>query len=228
MTASRARPKKPRPLLLGHRGARGVKSIPENSIASFDRCMADGCDGFEFDVRLTADGEAVVFHDPKVARFAIARSKADQLPDLPRLREILARYRNAFLDIELKVAGVEKIVVEEMKIRRLKRCVVSSFLPEVLETMCELDRTIPLGLICETRKQLQRWTKLPVACVIPNLTLVDQNLLSELHAAGKKVIVWTVNRAPDMRRLAGWGVYGIVSDRPKLLSTTLRSQAELI
>jgi glycerophosphoryl diester phosphodiesterase len=53
-----------RPLLLGHRGARGIRSIPENTIASFDRALADGCDGFEFDVRLTADGEAVICHDP--------------------------------------------------------------------------------------------------------------------------------------------------------------------
>ena len=54
-----------RPLLLGHRGARGLKSIPENTLAAFDRALADGCDGFEFDVRLTADGQAVVHHDPK-------------------------------------------------------------------------------------------------------------------------------------------------------------------
>jgi glycerophosphoryl diester phosphodiesterase len=228
MTAPRVHPKKPRPVLLGHRGSRGVKSIPENTIASFDRCMADGCDGFEFDVRLTVDGEAVVFHDPKVRRVMIAQANAKQLPELPRLPEVLARYRNAFLNIELKVAGVEKIVVEVMKRRPLKRCVVSSFLPEVLETMRGLDPKIPLGLICETRKQLRCWTKLPVAWIIPNLTLVDQNLLSELHAAGKKVIVWTVNRVPDMRRLAGWGVDGIISDRPKLLSTTLCRDAELI
>ena len=48
------------PLLLGHRGARVGKSIPENTLASFDLALASGCDGFEFDVRLTADGQAVV------------------------------------------------------------------------------------------------------------------------------------------------------------------------
>ena len=53
----------PRPLLLGHRGARMVRTIQENSVASFDRALADGCDGFEFDVRLTSDGEAVLWHD---------------------------------------------------------------------------------------------------------------------------------------------------------------------
>ena len=56
-------------LRLGHRGARALTSIPENTLASFDRALADGCDGFEFDVRLTADGEAVVCHDPSLWKF---------------------------------------------------------------------------------------------------------------------------------------------------------------
>jgi glycerophosphoryl diester phosphodiesterase len=209
-------------LLLGHRGARGVKSIPENTLASFDRCMADGCDGFEFDVRLTVDGKAMVCHDPKSGRVTIARAQATQLPDLPRLDQVLEHYGKAFLDIELKVAGLEKTVAEAVKRFRLKRFVVSSFLPEVLQATHALDGEIPLGLICETRTQLRRWIKLPVDYIIPNLTLVDQALVSEVQAAGKRVMVWTVNRTPDMRRLAAWGVDGIISDRPRLLSATLR------
>ncbi|MCU1303492.1 MAG: glycerophosphoryl diester phosphodiesterase, partial [Candidatus Sulfotelmatobacter sp.] len=50
------------PLLLGHRGVRAEKSIPENSLPSFDLALAQGCDGFEFDVRLSADGQAVICH----------------------------------------------------------------------------------------------------------------------------------------------------------------------
>jgi glycerophosphoryl diester phosphodiesterase len=205
------------PLLLGHRGARAVKSIPENTLASFDRCLADGCDGFEFDVRLTADGEAVVCHDPKAGRVTIARASAAQLPDLPRLDKVLTRYGGAFLDIELKVAGIEKILLQKLKRHSPQRFVVSSFLPEVLETLYALDSTIPLGLICDTRKQLQKWTKLPVVYVIPNLSLVDLELVGELQDTGKKVLVWTVNAATAMRRLAVWGVDGIISDNPKRL-----------
>ena len=80
----------PRPLLLGHRGARGVKSIPENTLASFDRALADGCDGFEFDVRLAADGTAVVCHDPQTGNVEIASASAEQLSALPQLRDVLA------------------------------------------------------------------------------------------------------------------------------------------
>src|ERR1035438_6543120 len=90
-----------RPLLLGHRGARALKSIPENTLASFDRALADGCDGFEFDVRLTEDEEAVVCHDAKVSGYDVSRTLAKQASQLPRLRDVLQRYRDSFLDIEL-------------------------------------------------------------------------------------------------------------------------------
>ena len=211
-----------RPLLLGHRGARAVKSIPENTLASFDRALVDGCDGFEFDLRLTADGQAVVCHDPKAGRLEIARAAAAQLPKLPRLRDVLTRYSQAFLDIELKVLGLERIVVDGVRQHRPQRFVVSSFLPEVLKAVRSADAGIPLGLICETRAQLGRWKELAVEYVMPHLEIVKQDLVNELHASGKKVLVWTVNLAQDMRRFAGWGVDGIISDNPHRLCATMK------
>ena len=99
-----------RPLLLGHRGSRALKSIPENTLAAFDRAISDGCDGFEFDVRLTRDGCAVVCHGPLFEGITIASSTAQQLAKMPRLQDVLTRYRNrAFLDIELKVSNLEGI-----------------------------------------------------------------------------------------------------------------------
>ncbi len=41
----------PKPLLLGHRGAKSY--APENTIEAFELALQHGCDGFEFDVRLT-------------------------------------------------------------------------------------------------------------------------------------------------------------------------------
>lgn len=48
--------------LQGHRGARGL--APESTVASFDAALAHGVTGVEFDVRLSADGQVVVWHDP--------------------------------------------------------------------------------------------------------------------------------------------------------------------
>jgi glycerophosphoryl diester phosphodiesterase len=210
-----------RPLLLGHRGARADKTLPENTFASFDRALADGCDGFEFDVRLTADGQAVICHDPKIGKKEIARATAERLSGLPRLEDVLARYQHAFLDIELKVPGLERIVVEQLRDTRQEWFVISSFLPGVLQAVHALDSGLPLGLICETKTQLQRWPQLPVLYVIPHYKLARRDLIQELHEAGKKVLIWTVNLPGDMKQFAAWGVDGIISDDTRLLSQTL-------
>ena len=212
-----------RPLLLGHRGARALKSIPENTLASFDRCLADGCDGFEFDVRLTRDEEAVICHDPKFQGAVIAQSRARELPKLPKLEGVLKRYQeSAFLDIELKVSGLERLVAELLKKYPPRRGVaVSSFLPNVLRSLHEADSTIPLGLICETKTQLRDWQLLPIAYIFMHHRLATPKLLGEVRNAGKKALVWTVNTAREMRRLHNLGADGLISDNPALLCRTL-------
>jgi glycerophosphoryl diester phosphodiesterase len=52
--------------VVGHRGNRA--HAPENTIESFAQAVALGADAIEFDVRVTADGIAVVHHDPTVDR----------------------------------------------------------------------------------------------------------------------------------------------------------------
>ncbi len=211
-----------RPLLLGHRGTRRNK-IPENSFASFDQALADGCDGFEFDVRLTADGKAVVCHDPHNEGIEIASAAADDCAGLPKLDVVLARYHErAFLDIELKVSGLEPATVRLLsRTRPVRGFVVSSFLPEVLQRTHSEDSTLPLGLICESHAELLRWTHLPIEYVIPRHTLADEMLIQQLKAAGRKILVWTVNSPAKMQRLRDWGVDGIISDDTRLLAQTL-------
>jgi glycerophosphoryl diester phosphodiesterase len=207
------------PLLLGHRGARG-KTFPENSLTAFDFALAEGCDGFEFDVRMMAGDEAVISHDPIQGR---QRKAAAKPASLPRFREVLERYRKtAFLDIEIKVKGAEAIAVELLReFPPARGFVVSSFLPDVLRSIHSLNSRIPLGLICETHAQLARWKRLPVEYVIPQHRLFSQSLVAELKATQKKILVWTVNAPAEMKRFAKLGVDGIISDHPGLLASTL-------
>jgi glycerophosphoryl diester phosphodiesterase len=214
-----------RPLLLGHRGARALKSIPENTLASFDQALADGCDGFEFDVRLAADGKPVVCHEPQVGEVEIAQGRVEQLAVLPQLQQVLARYQqSAFLDIELKVSGLEKVTAALLQ-EYSPACgfVVSSFLPEVLKAINAENSGIPLGLICETKAQLRPWSRLPVDYVIPHYTLVDQSLIRQFKDGSKKILVWTVNSSALMQRFANYGVDGIISDNTNLLCRTVNS-----
>src|ERR1700683_2457507 len=216
-----------RPLLLGHGGARAEESVPENTLASFDLALAGGCDGFEFDVRLAADGQAVICHDAEIRGLNIAASSGEGLA-LPQLHEVLTRYQNtAFLDVELKVPGLETLTVDLLrKLRPARGFVVSSFLPEVLQVIHGLDAAIPLGLICEMQAQFSRWPQLPVEFVIPHYALLRQGIISEIKGVGEKILVWTVNLPADMKRFSKWGVDGVISDNPKELALTLRPQME--
>src|SRR5829696_7851091 len=109
-------------LVFAHRGGAALR--PENTILAFDHGLALGADGLEFDVHLSRDGVVVVHHDPTLDRTTsgtgpIAARTADELARLdashhfpeyrgraggvPRLVDVLRRYRNARCIIELKV-----------------------------------------------------------------------------------------------------------------------------
>jgi glycerophosphoryl diester phosphodiesterase len=217
----------PRPLLLGHRGARATHSVPENTFASFDLALAHGCDGFEFDIRGTADGRAVVCHDPEFEGVSIAQAHAGQLHGLPQLEQVLARYASsAFLDIELKVPALEEIVLSALQAHPPKRgYVVSSFLPQVLGNVHSIDRAVPLGLLCEDPSQLSGWPEAPVQYVLPHFTLIDEDLCTSVHSARKKIFAWTVNGRETMQRLRTWGVDGLISDDTQRLVTMLKKSS---
>ena len=213
-----------RPLLLGHRGLRSRSfRTRENTIAAFDLALQHGCDGFEFDVRLSKDRRAVICHGARFAGITIARANCERLRALPLLEDVLARYAGrAFLDIELKVPGIESYVIAAIaKFPPQRGYVVSSFLPGILGDLRRQSQSIPLGIICETRKQLSVWPDLPVEYVIVHERLITAALIASVHTAGKSIFGWTINRKASMIRLANSGVDGIVSDRTELLVATL-------
>jgi glycerophosphoryl diester phosphodiesterase len=51
----------------------------------------------------------------------------------------------------------------------------------------------------------------------PHFGDVTPELIAESHALGLQVVVWTVNKPADMKRLIAMGVDGIISDSPDLL-----------
>jgi glycerophosphoryl diester phosphodiesterase len=218
----------PKILLLGHRGAR--HAAPENTIAAFDLALRHSAHGFEFDVRRTRDRQAVICHDPKFHRLTIRHNTLKQLrascnspKDLPpTLEAVLERYQNsAFLNIEIKVRGLEELVARAVRRSRPRRYFISSFLPGVIRKLHALDSSLVLGVLAQTRWQLRRWRTLPVKYIVPHYRLLSPRVIEKLHAADKIVITWTVNRSSQMLRAARWGVDGIISDDTRRLVETL-------
>ena len=55
----------------------------------------------------------------------------------------------------------------------------------------------------------------------PDHRTLTEALIAEAHALGLQVMPWTVNHPGRMRRLIGWGVDGLVTDRPDLALVAL-------
>lgn len=54
--------------IIAHRGYSGA--APENTLAAFEKAIAVGADGVEFDVQASRDGNLVVIHDEELGRTA--------------------------------------------------------------------------------------------------------------------------------------------------------------
>jgi glycerophosphoryl diester phosphodiesterase len=79
-----------RTLAVAHRGGAGL--WPENTLYAFERAVALGVDVIETDVRATADGELVVFHDEGVERTTDGTGRVGSLT-LAELKRLDAAYR---------------------------------------------------------------------------------------------------------------------------------------
>jgi glycerophosphoryl diester phosphodiesterase len=65
------------PLVAAHRG--GAALWPENSLRAFRNALSLGADLLETDVHLTADGEVIVLHDPRLDRTTSGRGAVGTL-----------------------------------------------------------------------------------------------------------------------------------------------------
>jgi glycerophosphoryl diester phosphodiesterase len=231
-----------RPLLWGHRGTR--QGAPENTLVAFERALALGADGVELDVRLSADGEVVVLHDPDLERVAgvalsAAQASADALSrhDLgggarvPRLVDAMSRVLDAgaLLNVELKsdvpdagalVAAVAARVAALPPPQRA-RVLLSSF----DAAMCRaLNAALPEVAVALLMTRVPAplpaaLSELPAAH--PRGDRLDAAAMARLREAGLGVNAWTVNGAEEARRLSQLGVDGLITDDAGALISAL-------
>ena len=121
----------------------------------------------------------------------VSRATCAQLIHLPLVEDIISRYGGrGFLDIELKVSGLEaKVLAALRKYPPLRDYVISSFLPEVVLELKARSAVVPVGIICGKASELMAWRKLPVEYVIVRHTLVTRRLVQLIHSAGRKIFV---------------------------------------
>ena len=223
-----------RPLVFAHRG--GSALAPENTIAAFDNGLALGADGLELDVRFSRDGAVVVHHDRTLDRTTelrgpIASRTADELRGaaIPALADVLARYRDVRIIIELKVNHAELAAAALDVIARadaVERVCLGSFGWRVLRAARAIEPRVATSAAREeVRWALYRsWCGWPVSRVaysgyqVPEVAgrtrVVSPRFVEHAHRAGLGVQVWTVDTEEDARRLLAWGVDALITDRP--------------
>lgn len=81
------------PLIFGHRGASA--DAPENTLAAFRLALAQGADGVELDVTLSADGVPVVIHDDTLERTTTGAGRVHDFT-LAQLKQLEAGYPAKF------------------------------------------------------------------------------------------------------------------------------------
>jgi len=226
-----------RPLVFAHRG--GSALAPENTIAAFDNGLALGADGLELDVHLSRDGVVVVHHDRALDRTTTLRGPivartADELAraGVPTLADVLGRYRDPRVIIELKVNHPELAHAVVDVVRRadaVERVCLGSFGLRVLRAARAIEPAIASsGAREEVRWALYRsWCRWPVRQVayqgyqVPEWSgsthVVSPRFVADAHAAGLGVQVWTVDDEADARRLLACGVDALITDRPDVI-----------
>ena len=235
-------------LIYGHRGAKG--EAPENTLASFQRCLEHGVTRCELDLHLSRDGELMVIHDPTLKRTTGLRGKviehdAAELVrhdarlggpgwrhpcPIPRLSELFEQCAFDHWQLEVKSASKTRAPQLVRAIDALVRqhgleqkvCITSSS-RQVLRAAQQLAPQLQRGLVAEYAwlDPLKVARHYGCQLLALNWTLCTPERLLKAQKQGLHVSVWTVNEPALMRRLADFGADSIITDFPGLAARTL-------
>ncbi|TCC20974.1 glycerophosphodiester phosphodiesterase [Kribbella speibonae] len=220
-------------IITGHRGALGTE--PENTLRSFRRAVADGCDEIELDLRVTADGELVIMHDATVDRTTSGSGAVEELTlaeiraldagsgeQVPTWGETVAAIDVRF-QAEIKAEAAVPLLAQSLKADRslAERTLVTSFHPEILLAVREAFPDVTTGhifgrtpetaeVITRTRAAGATWSLCGIAGLTPEA-------VADLHAAGLLATAWPVPDAAALAEATALGVDGITTDNPHLL-----------
>jgi len=220
-------------LCIGHRGAKGHG--PENTLLAIRRALAQGVTRIEVDV-YSVDDQLMVFHDDRLERttngigylcdqsFNYLRSldagDGEQIPTLTEVSTLVNQ--RAGLNIELKgpdtaapvAAFISNLVNSGWSLHSI---LVSSFDHRQLAELKRLNSEIRLGaLTASLPVDNARFAEsLGAFSVHPSIEFVDQSFVTDAHARGLRVYVYTVDHPEDIARMRELGVDGVFTNFPE-------------
>jgi glycerophosphoryl diester phosphodiesterase len=213
--------------ILSHRGFHlGATGIHENTLAAFERAIRCGADGIETDIRLTADGQAVLFHDRlapddrPVQSLTRAELAAVVGYEIPTLMEALLEFPDTFWNLEVKcIAAVPATVAAVKHHPRQDSLLLTSFRHDIVRE-CAQRLDIVCGLIAahapiDAPQMLGAWQKFPkVRTIVWDFNVLDASLVQQAHGCGFKACVYGTVTPAEHDSCRNWGVDGVITDFP--------------
>jgi glycerophosphoryl diester phosphodiesterase len=190
----------------------------------------------ETDVSVSADGVAVLLHPAGGARLHPGRTltaTAAELPaGVPRLEDVLRRHADLRVLVDVKQwPAVTPAALAIARAGAERRVSVGTFSQARTNAAAlaihQLTGTrVPtaLGPANVARLLAGRRPSGDHALAQVERRMATRRLIATAHAAGIKVLVWTVNDRAEMERLLEKGVDGIMTDRPTVLRTLLAAR----
>ncbi len=224
----------------------------ENTATAFRNAVELGYSYLETDVHATVDGELVAFHDPDLGRMtdtpgliadltfrAVRDVRVGGREVVPTLDELLESFPHVRFNIDLKSPGAVPLLAGAItrhnaaarvcvgsfsasNLRRFRRLMpgvtTAATMSEVIAMAAGRVRRQPSGGDVVFQVPISH-SKGPVT-----VQLVTPRTVAAVHAAGRKIHVWTIDEQDTMHTLIDLGVDGIVTDRPDLLKAVLRTR----
>ena len=243
----------PLPLAMAHRG--GAIEHLENTMPAFEASVALGFRYLETDVRVTADGVLVAFHDPVLDRVTDSAGRVEQLPwsevarariggrePIVRLDDLLGAWPDVRFNLDIKAAGVLAPLVRT--VRRVgvadRLCLASFSDARIAAARRAFGTSVctalgPRGVaalrLSSYSPRAAGLVRMNAGCAqvplhLGGRALVDERFIAAAHARGLQVHVWTVDDADEAATLLDLGVDGMMTDRPGMLRTVLLERGQ--
>jgi glycerophosphoryl diester phosphodiesterase len=240
---------------MAHRG--GAIEHLENSMPAFEACVALGYRYIETDVRVTADGVLVAFHDGTLERVTDRPGRLDQMPwaevaeariggreRLVRLDDLFEAWPDVRFNLDIKAAGVIAPLARLIrKLGVLDRICIGSFSDaRVAAARRVLGPTVctslgPRGVaalrLSSYSPRAAGLVRMQAGCAqvplqLGGRALVDERFITAAHDRGLQVHVWTVDTPEECTRMLELGVDGVMTDRPAMLKELLEQRGQWV
>lgn len=229
-------------LAIAHRG--GAALAPENTVAAFERSLALGYRYLETDVRVTADGVCVAFHDRDLRRVTGTSGRLADLTwddvrslrvlgrePVPRLEDLLLRWPDVRWVLDVKQPDALSCLVSTVRdcaaVSRV--CLGGTWDGWLSQARRSLGPEVTTALGWRSLVSLLRGASLRpdgagfahVPLRFAGRRLPSAALVERARGFGLRVVVWGVDGATEMHRLLDDGVDGIITDRTDVLREVL-------